>query len=78
MDVLEALKSFGLHSIGFILLISVMMISGILRDINAGGSLYAIFSRYVKNRKWLLALLSAFFGIVPIPARILATCGVLD
>ena len=75
---MEVLKAFAMQYEVLLILISVMLISGGLKETNAGGSLYSLFSRYLRSPKWLLALFSAFLGIVPIPGRIIATCGVLD
>ena len=75
---MEVLKTFALQYDVLLILISVMLISGVLKETNAGGSLYSLVSRCLKSPKWLLAMFSAFLGIVPIPGRIVATCGVLD
>lgn len=75
---MEILNAFTAQYEVLLILISVMLISGTLKEANAGGTLYSLVSRYMKNPKWLLSLFSAFLGIVPIPGRITATCCVLD
>lgn len=61
-----------------ILLMSIMAMTGILKDNGALNSLWAFLSKKMKSKKALFTTITAIGGVLPIPGRISATCALLD
>lgn len=61
-----------------LVLTTVMVISGVLKETNAMSSVYALVKPYIKSKRGMVALLSLIFGVVPITTRIGFACAMLD
>lgn len=61
-----------------LLLISVMIISGIVKDLGLMTNVVHSVSNYIKNPKVLAGAISAITGILPIKGRVIVSAGILD
>lgn len=60
-----------------LLLISVMIISGIIKDLGLMTNVVCYVSNYIKNPKILAGVISAITGILPIKGRVIVSAGIL-
>ena len=61
-----------------IMLISVMVITGIMKSKEILSPIYSILCRYISNKKALLTCLTTLYGILPVPSRVTVTAALLD
>lgn len=61
-----------------LMLAAVMGISTMLRNSQATWKLYSTLNRNIKSKKLMLSILTLILGVIPIPGRIMLTCGVLS
>jgi len=59
-------------------LMSVMIITGIIKDKNIFSNFYSAIVYRIKSKRILLMIISAFSGILPIPGRVVISAGVLS
>lgn len=55
-----------------------MMIAGLIKEHNLFASAYAYIQKVFKSKRVIVALMSAFTGILPIPGRVTVSAGILD
>jgi hypothetical protein len=59
-------------------LLGIMIISGIIKEKGYFTNLFNYIINKVKSKKGVVALISLFSGILPIPGRVIVSAGVLD
>ena len=59
-------------------LLGVMITSGIIKEKGYFNNLFNYIVNKVKSKKGVVALISLFSGILPIPGRVIVSAGVLD
>ena len=59
-------------------LLGVMIISGIIKEKGYFSNLFNYIVNRVKSKKAVVALISLFSGILPIPGRVIVSAGILD
>ena len=59
-------------------LLGVMIISGIIKEKGYFNNLFNYIVNKVKSKKGVVALISLFSGILPIPGRVIISAGILD
>jgi hypothetical protein len=55
-----------------------MIVAGIIRDKSLFTDFYTYLIGKIKSRRWLLILVSALCGILPVPGRVTVSAGILD
>lgn len=61
-----------------IMLISIMIISGIMKSKEILTPIYSILIKYISNNKVLLSILTTIYGVLPVPSRVTITAALLD
>lgn len=61
-----------------IMLVSIMVISGIMKTKGILEPIYSILIKYVSNRRVLLSILTTIYGVLPVPSRVTVTAALLD
>jgi hypothetical protein len=61
-----------------LILASVMIISGLVKQYSLFEPVYSYLIKKVKNKKILVVLLSFLGGVLPIPGRVIVSAGLLD
>lgn len=59
-------------------IVFIMMIAGLIKEHNLFASAYAYIQKVFKSKRVIVALMSAFTGILPIPGRVTVSAGILD
>ena len=59
-------------------LLGIMIISGIIKEKGYFSNLFNYIVNRVKSKKAVVALISLFSGILPIPGRVIVSAGILD
>jgi len=59
-------------------IVFIMMIAGIIKEKNLFASMYAYIQKVFKSKRVIVALMSAFTGILPISGRVTVSAGMLD
>ncbi len=66
------------NQIYLLYLLGVMIISGIIKEKGYFTNLFNYIVNRVKSKKGVVALISLFSGILPIPGRVVVSAGILD
>ena len=66
------------NQIYLLYLLGVMITSGIIKEKGYFSNLFNYIVNKVKSKKGVVALISLFSGILPIPGRVIVSAGVLD
>jgi uncharacterized protein len=61
-----------------LLVFSVMVISGIMKEVGSSSSIQWLVSKVTTSKRASLALVAAILGVLPIPGRVTAICGTLN
>jgi len=61
-----------------IYIISIMIISGLIKDYNLFSYLYTAIKDKLKSKRMVVFMVSCLGGILPIPGRVIVSAGVLD
>lgn len=69
---------FYIDYIYVLIVAGVMLLSGYCSAYNLLGTVYNFLSKFITNKKWLLIILSAVGGSLPIQGRVIATAGMFD
>jgi hypothetical protein len=74
----ETLAKFVSNQSFLIMLISIMVISGIMKTKGILEPIYSILVKYIPNRRVLLSILTTIYGVLPVPSRVTVTAALLD
>ena len=69
---------FYIDYIYVLIVAGVMLLSGYCSAYNLLAKVYNFLSKYITNKKWLLIILSAVGGSLPIQGRVIATAAMFD